>query len=612
MSRLADRVALALAVSAVLLMLCEASGSVWGTFTAATGSAGNSIVGAADWIGPQLTMLNPGTPLRGTASLTATATDAGGMSSVTIQRSAAGAGSWTAVCTDSSAPYNCPLDTTALADGSYDLRAIARDAAGNSTTSSVVAARIIDNLGPAVTLASLPTDVRGTITLTATASDSGTGVASVRFERALADGGTWSTVCTDASSPYTCSLNTTTLADDLWDLRAVAVDFAANSTISAIENVQVDNAVPTGVAVTAPASPLRGTVTLTVAADDADSGIAAVILQRSAAGAGVFTTICTTASAPYSCPLVTTAGATPDGSYDLRATATDEAGNSTTSAIVTRQVDNSQPSVSLTDPGAFLRGTVALQASAFTGSGVTNVSIQRAAANSSTFTTICTDASSPYGCDWATTVVVDGLYDLRAVMTYASGQTLTSALIEDRRVDNSAVTGYDVQAENRSGGSAGRLEAGDALVLTWSRKMNIATLIPGWSGAAAANMVVRLVDGDVSGVGTGGGADQLQLLDAAGSATGLGSVNLKANMIKAKKTAAFVATVTQSTVSIGGVERTVVRITLGAVTSGGVNVRTTSATPVTAWTPSATARDTLGGNCSVAPVNELGTVDRDF
>ena len=84
--------AAALALGAVLLMLCGASGSVWGSFTATTVSAGNSIVGAADWVGPQVTMLDPGTPLRGTASLSATATDAGGMSSVTIQRSAAGAG----------------------------------------------------------------------------------------------------------------------------------------------------------------------------------------------------------------------------------------------------------------------------------------------------------------------------------------------------------------------------------------------------------------------------------------------------------------------------------------------------------------------------------------
>ena len=102
-----------------------------------------------------------------------------------------------------------------------------------------------------------------------------------------------------------------------------------------------------------------------------------------------------------------------------------------------------------------------MQANAFAGNGVTQVAIQRAAAGTSTFTTICTDASSPYSCDWDTTAVSDGLYDLRAVMTYGSGQTLTSAIVADRRVDNAAVTGYDVQAVNRTGGSAGKLESGD-------------------------------------------------------------------------------------------------------------------------------------------------------
>jgi hypothetical protein len=464
-----------------------------------------------------------------------------------------------------------------------------------------------------VTLTPVASDVRGVIALGATASDGGTGVASVRIERSLAGLDQWSTICTDASSPYSCSLDTRTLADDLYDLRAVAVDLAGNSTTSTSQDdVQVDNAAPVAVAVTAPASPLRGSVTIALTADDDDSGVATVTLQRSAAGAGVFTNVCTTSTYPYSCALVTTTGATPDGSYDLRAVATDAAGNSTTSAIVTRQIDNSQPSVSVTDPGAFLRATVSVDANAFAGSGVTQVAIQRAPAGTSTFTTICTDPSSPYGCSWNTTAVADGLYDLRAVMTYAGGTTLTSAVVKDRRVDNSAVTGYDVQAENRAGGKAGRLEAGDALVLTWSRRMSPSTLLAGWSGGGALNMVVRLVDGAVAGVGTGSGADGLQLLDAGGNATGLGSVNLKANVIKAKKTTAFTATATQSTVAIGGIDRTVVRITLGAVTSGANNVRTASTTPVMAWTPSATARDLNALACSVAPVSELGIADRDF
>jgi hypothetical protein len=610
MRRRASAVAAAIAVA---LLILSASGSVWASFKATTVNAGSSIVAAADWVAPQVTMLDPGSPLHGTASLSATATDPGGtMSTVTIQRSATGAGVWTDVCTDSSSPYNCPLDTTTVADGRYDLRAVARDTAGNTATSATVAARVVDNNGPVVALDPVAADVRGTLALTATATDQGTGVASVRVERSLADVNVWSTVCTDTSSPYACSLDTKTLADDLYDFRAVAVDVAGNSTASASQTVQVDNTAPTGVAVTVPPSPLRGAVTLTATADDPDAGVATVTLQRSRSGLATFTDICTTSSDPYTCALVTTAGATPDGTYDLRAIAVDGAGNTTTSTIVTRQIDNSQPSVSVVDPGAFLKATVAVQANAFAGSGVTQVAIQRAPAGTSTFTAICADSTSPYSCTWDTTAVADGLYDLRAVMTYASGSTLTSAVISDRRVDNSPVSGYDVQAENRTGGSAGRLEAGDVLVLTWSRRMNTATLLAGWDGSGTASLTVKLLDGATNGIGTGGGADALQLLGPTGSVTGLGSVNLKANFIKAKKTSGFAATATQSSVTIGGVDRTVMRITLGAVTSGAGNIRTSSAAQSMVWTPSATARDAFGSVCSAAPLTEPGALDRDF
>jgi hypothetical protein len=599
---------------ALLLALCTSCAGASAAFTATTANGGSSIVAASDWVAPQTTMLDPGTPLHATVTLTATAVDPGGtMASVSIQRSPAGAGAWSTVCTAASAPYSCPLETTTLADGAYDLRAVARDTAANSATSNTVSSRVVDNTGPSVALNPIATDVRGALALGAVAADGGSGVAAVRIERSLAGQNAWTAVCTDTSSPYGCSLDTTALANDIYDFRAVAQDVLGNSTVSALlTGVQVDNAVPIGVAVTAPASPLRGAVTLTATADDLDSGIATVTLQRSSSGAGVFTTVCATSSYPYSCTLVTTAGATPDGSYDLRAVAVDYAGNSTTSAIVTRTVDNTQASVSLVDPGAFLRATVTVQANAFSGTGVTQVVIQRSPATKNTYTAICTDASSPYSCSFDTTTVADGLYDLRAVMTYGTGQTLTSAVVVDRRVDNLVVTGYDVQTENRAGGSAGRVEAGDVLVLTWSGRMNTATLLSGWDGTGTANATVRLSDGANASINTGGGADALELLDVAGNATGLGSVNLKANMVRAKKTVVFAATATQSTVTVGAIDRTVVRLTLGAVTTGATNIRTASGTPAMAWAPSASARDLFGNVCSVAPISELGSLDRDF
>ena len=141
--------------------------------------------------------------------------------------------------------------------------------------------------------------------------------------------------------------------------------------------------------------------------------------------------------------------------------------------------------------------------------------------------------------------------------------------------------------------------------------MNTTTLLTGWNGTGTQSLSVRLSDGGTAGIGTGSGADALELLNAAGSASGLGTVNLKANYVKSKKSVTFAATATQSTVSIAGLDRTVVRITLGSVTSGS-GLRTAGGTPIMAWSPSATGRDTLGNFSSAAPINELGVADRDF
>jgi chitinase len=82
-------------------------------------------------------------------TLTATGSDGGsGLASVRIQRAATGSGVWTDVCTGSSSPTNCTWTTTAVTDGGYDLRAIATDAAGNATTSTVVSNRVVDNTAP--------------------------------------------------------------------------------------------------------------------------------------------------------------------------------------------------------------------------------------------------------------------------------------------------------------------------------------------------------------------------------------------------------------------------------------------------------------------------------
>jgi chitinase len=388
---------------------------------------------------PTAGMTDPGTPLAGTVTLSATGTDGGsGVASVKIQRSPAGAGTWTDVCTDTTSPYSCSFDTTAVADGLYDLRAVSTDNAGNTTNSTVVANRRVDNTAPTATMTDPGTPLSGTITLGATGTDGGSGVANVRIQRSPAGAGTWIDVCTDTTSPYSCSFDTTIVADGLYDFRSITTDNASNSTTStAVTNRRIDNTAPTAT-MNDPGAYLRGTVSLTAAGTDAGSGVANVTIQRSPAGAGTWTAVCTDTTSPYSCSFDTTAVA--DGLYDLRAITTDNAGNTTTSTTVTnRRVDNTAPTATMNDPGANLRGTVSLTAAGTdAGSGVANVTIQRSPAGAGTWTDVCTDASSPYSCSFDTTAVADGLYDLRAITTDNAGNTTTSTTVANRRVDNTA------------------------------------------------------------------------------------------------------------------------------------------------------------------------------
>ncbi len=129
---------------------------------------------------PTVTMTDPGTPLRGTVTLAATATDAhSGIAQVVIQRQASGASTWTDVCTTTAAPYRCSLDTTTLAEGNWSFRAQATDAAGNSTNSAAVTNRLVENIVSTVSLEDPGTELYGTVTLRATAASTA-GVTRVR------------------------------------------------------------------------------------------------------------------------------------------------------------------------------------------------------------------------------------------------------------------------------------------------------------------------------------------------------------------------------------------------------------------------------------------------
>src|SRR5262249_6809185 len=102
--------------------------------------------------------------------------------------------------------------------------------------------RLVDNTPPSVELVNPGPQLSGHQILTAAASDAGSGVALVSFERARAGSSAWHRIGEVARPPYSHPLNTESLPNGLYDLRATAIDGAGNSRSSAvIPGVAVNN-----------------------------------------------------------------------------------------------------------------------------------------------------------------------------------------------------------------------------------------------------------------------------------------------------------------------------------------------------------------------------------
>ena len=598
---------LLLTIAALATVLGMTSSFSTAAFTSQSTNQPAVFAAAADWTPPTVTMTSPGSAVGGTVTVSATASDANsGVASVLVEYLGP-TGSWTSICTATASPWSCSWNTTAGADGSYALRATATDKAANVTVSDPVSTTVANNF--TVVLSDPGSYLRGTPTLSGAIYGGGSLTYSVTVEYAVSGTTTWRTACTTGAvitMSFGCAWPTGTLANGAYDLRATATSGRTSGISASVTDVVVDNAAP-AVTMSDPGATLSGTVTLAATSTDVDSGVNQVVLQYAPAGTSTWATACTIGSAPFSCRFDTTK--LTNASYDFRAVSVDTAGNSATSVAVTgRTVDNTVSSVAMEDPGAYLTGTVTLSATATARTGVASVAIQRSSSGAATWTTVCSLAggTSPYSCAWSSTTTPDGLYDFRAVLTETGGAVTTSSVVSARRVDNTALRGYDVQATN-GGATVGKVEANDILTLTYTDTVKPASITPTFTGASLA-VQVRIRDGGVLGLTTKD--DTLDVL-VGGNVVNLGSVNLKEDFVRTGKTSVFNATMTASTSVVGASNRTVITLKLGAVSSGGA-LRTVSTAQNLVWSPSTGATDTFGTTSSGAPVTELGTMDRDF
>ena len=283
-----------------------------------------------------------------------------------------------------------------------------------------------------------------------------------------------------------------------------------------------------------------------------------------------------------------------DGVYELRALATDLAGNELGSTVITnRRVDNVVPTVSLTDPGTPLTGTVTLNATASDGGGIASVAFERSPAGAGTWTTICTDMTAPYTCSFNTTAVPDASYDLRARATDNAGRQ-ASSVVAARWIENVAPFGVDVQTTS-GGATPGRLEAGDAISLTWSEPIDPASVLAGWTGAPQA-IRVNVTNSAMN--------DRMDFWDAANTVRlnlVLSATDLRLGRNYVTANTAFNATMVRSGNTI--------TVTLGSMISG--TLATATAGTIT-WRPSAAALDMYGKASSTTLVTETGVADLDF
>ena len=290
------------------------------------------------------------------------------------------------------------------ADDDYTVRVKATDNAGNAEPAS---SRTFTFDATAPT-GSLTAPANGAVvsgaavTVSSNSADSAPGVALGTFERRPSGRGSWTTIDTDSSTPYSVFWDTTAVANGDYDLRVTTDDESGNSFTSGTRTVTVDNAAPSSATLDALPGAIRNGQALTGSGADTDSGVASLFYYYCAGPpCSPSTLIGSSATGPsYS---VTWGSQPADGDYQVLVRVANRAGNTLDSAKQTVTVDNTDPTGSLTAPadGAQVSGTIAVSSdSADSGSGVGSALFERRPAGGGAWTTIATDTTAPYSVSW--------------------------------------------------------------------------------------------------------------------------------------------------------------------------------------------------------------------
>ncbi len=202
--------------------------------------------GSSDTTPPSVSITSPtaGATMGGSVNVTATASDNVAMAGVQFLLDGGNLGS---EVTGTGPTYTFSWNTTSATNTTHTLSARARDAAGNTATSSNVSVTVSNNgdtTPPTVSITSpaAGATLTGSVNITATASDN-TAVAGVQFRL---DGTSLGSEVTGAGPTYTFNWNTASATNAAHTLSARARDAAGNSATAPNVSVTVSNSAASG------------------------------------------------------------------------------------------------------------------------------------------------------------------------------------------------------------------------------------------------------------------------------------------------------------------------------------------------------------------------------
>jgi hypothetical protein len=361
----------------------------------------------------------------------------------------------------------------------------------------------------------------------------------------------------------------------------------------------VDKTAPSAATLTVPPGPLNGVVTLSGTGTDAQTGIQSTLFEYKLSSASTWTTCGTDTTSPFTCDVDTST--LTDANYDFRLTVYDLAGNLRLDTVTKVAVDSVTATVAVTNPtsgGTLLSGTATpITASGTSNKPITSVAMQYRLSGGTTWTTICTDTSAPYGCAWNNATLAYGTYEMQAVLTKSNGNLVTSATVpfvldrfQGSSIDATPTEGQGVNTAPSSG---------DTIRLTYTGPVNLSTIKAGFTGASTMIAVTLNGKGVTAGQAVAN-QEWLMFPDA-----NLGQVALNVDHVTSLSTATFAGS-TMSASTTNGVTTVVVTLgtPVGALTARGNSTMT--------WTPSAAVQHTDGRACSTVAVVETGVLDKDL